>query len=270
MDENLTFIPVTDAASIAGVTKETIRNLCKAGTIRYQMHGNLYYPCKQDVEQYASTIAVIHSSEQEIERRKLELQQQLEQLRQAKADAQAKLEAINMFPYRIKHITELLCTLIPRLDNTINPREIEVIMEVLQGGNWSEVKAKLNLTKERTLQIWEKALEKIAAAPDELAAKDEIIHELQEQISELQDKKAEQEAIESLTPEERELLLQPIIGNELSIRAQNGLKAADINTLYDLVKCSRSDLQHIRNFGKKSVEEVEAWLASKNLSLKTV
>jgi len=73
MDENLTFIPVSDAASIAGVTKETIRNLCKAGTIRYQMHGNFYYPCKQDVEQYASTIAVSHTSVQEIQRSKLEL-----------------------------------------------------------------------------------------------------------------------------------------------------------------------------------------------------
>ena len=269
MDENLTFIPVTDAASIAGVTKETIRNLCKAGTIRYQMHGNLYYPCKQDVEQYASTIAVIHSSEQEIERRKLELQQQLEQLRQAKADAQAKLEALNMFPYRIKHITELLCALIPRLDNTLNRREIEVIMEVLQGGKWSEVTEKLKLTKERTLQIWEKALDKIAAAPDEMAAKDDIIDELQEQIAELQEKKAEQEAVESLTPEERELLLKPIDGSELSVRAQNGLKAAEINTIYDLVKRSRSDLQHIRNFGRKSIDEIEAWLASKNLSLKT-
>ena len=49
--ESFSFISTSDAAAITGVTKETIRNLCKKGTIRYQQKGNMYYPCKEDIIQ---------------------------------------------------------------------------------------------------------------------------------------------------------------------------------------------------------------------------
>ena len=93
MNESRTYISMSDAAAIAHVTKETIRNLCKRGAIGYETHGNFFYPCKEDVERYAASIATIHASEQKLERYKLELQEQMEQLRLAKTDAQALLDA---------------------------------------------------------------------------------------------------------------------------------------------------------------------------------
>jgi DNA-directed RNA polymerase subunit alpha len=139
---------------------------------------------------------------------------------------------------------------------------------MVQGGKWPEVSAKLGLTRDRAVQIFEKALEKLEAMPDELERKDMIIEELKEEINDLKEMKEEKQRLENLTPEEKELLLTPISSDELSVRCQNGLKAAEINNLYDLLRRSHADMLKLRNFGKKSLAELEAWLTSKGLAMK--
>jgi DNA-directed RNA polymerase subunit alpha len=52
---------------------------------------------------------------------------------------------------------------------------------------------------------------------------------------------------------------------DLSVRALNCLKAAEVETLGDLVSFNKSDLLKFRNFGKKSLTELENLVASKNL-----
>ena len=141
-------------------------------------------------------------------------------------------------------------------------------MEMLQGGKWPDVSAKLGLTRDRAVQIFEKALEKLEAMPDELERKNMIIEELKEEIHNLKEMKEEKQRLENPTPEEKELLLTPISSDELSVRCQNGLKAAEINNLYDLLRRSHADMLKLRNFGKKSLAELEAWLTSKGLALK--
>ena len=54
-----------------------------------------------------------------------------------------------------------------------------------------------------------------------------------------------------------ELLRKPLSELDLSVRAQNCLHAGGIITLADLVKCEREDLPKLRNFGKKSMDELE-------------
>ena len=54
-----------------------------------------------------------------------------------------------------------------------------------------------------------------------------------------------------------ELLRKPLSELDLSVRAQNCLHAGGIVTLADLVKCEREDLPKLRNFGKKSMDELE-------------
>ena len=95
-----------------------------------------------------------------------------------------------------------------------------------------------------------------------------IIEELKEEINDLKEMKEEKQRLENLTPEEKELLLTPISFDELSVRCQNGLKAAEINNLYDLLRRTPADLLALRIFGKKSLTELEAWLTSKGLALK--
>ncbi|MEO0896052.1 MAG: DNA-directed RNA polymerase subunit alpha [Bacteroidota bacterium] len=64
----------------------------------------------------------------------------------------------------------------------------------------------------------------------------------------------------------RKLLKTPLSELDLSVRAFNCLKAADIKTLGDLVSYNIADLLKFRNFGKKSLTELEELVAEKNLS----
>ena len=64
----------------------------------------------------------------------------------------------------------------------------------------------------------------------------------------------------------RQLLKTKLTDLDLSVRALNCLKAADAETLAELVSFNRNDLLKFRNFGKKSLVELDAKLLSLNLS----
>ena len=63
----------------------------------------------------------------------------------------------------------------------------------------------------------------------------------------------------------RQMLKTKLIDMNLSVRALNCLKAANVETLGELVKYQRNDLLKFRNFGKKSLTELDDLL--KNLKL---
>lgn len=64
----------------------------------------------------------------------------------------------------------------------------------------------------------------------------------------------------------RKLLKTPISDLDLSVRAYNCLKSADIKSLGDLVNLEISDMMKFRNFGKKSLTELEHLVASMELT----
>jgi DNA-directed RNA polymerase subunit alpha len=67
----------------------------------------------------------------------------------------------------------------------------------------------------------------------------------------------------------RQLLNTKLSDINLSVRALNCLKAADVDTLGDLVQYNKTDLLKFRNFGKKSLAELEDLLEGLNLSFGT-
>ncbi len=64
----------------------------------------------------------------------------------------------------------------------------------------------------------------------------------------------------------RNLLLTKLSDMGLSVRAYNCLKAADIDTFADLVSYSRNELMKFRNFGRKSLSEIDALVEKMKLS----
>ena len=65
----------------------------------------------------------------------------------------------------------------------------------------------------------------------------------------------------------RQLLKTKLIDMDLSVRALNCLKAAEVDTLGDLVSYNKNDLMKFRNFGKKSLTELEELVVLKGLSV---
>jgi DNA-directed RNA polymerase subunit alpha len=64
----------------------------------------------------------------------------------------------------------------------------------------------------------------------------------------------------------RQLLKTRLVDMDLSVRALNCLKAADVDTLADLVSFNKNDLLKFRNFGKKSLTELEDLVRSRDLT----
>jgi len=64
----------------------------------------------------------------------------------------------------------------------------------------------------------------------------------------------------------RQLLKTKLVDLDFSVRALNCLKAAEVESLGDLVKFNKNDLLKFRNFGKKSLTELDELLETMNLS----
>ncbi len=87
----------------------------------------------------------------------------------------------------------------------------------------------------------------------------------QTMILETADQK-EPDAVDEEMLHMRKLLKTSLSDLDLSVRAYNCLKAADVKTLGDLVRLEISDMMKFRNFGKKSLAELEQLVAEKNLT----
>jgi DNA-directed RNA polymerase subunit alpha len=79
-------------------------------------------------------------------------------------------------------------------------------------------------------------------------------------------KPEEEEAVDEEMLHMRKVLKTPLNDMDLSVRAYNCLKAADIRTLGDLVQLDMQDMMKFRNFGKKSLTELENLVQEKGLT----
>lgn len=87
-----------------------------------------------------------------------------------------------------------------------------------------------------------------------------------ERISLELEERVEAEEFDESSLHMRQLLKTKLSDMDLSVRALNCLKAADIESLGDLVSYNKNDLLKFRNFGKKSLTELEDLVESKSLT----
>lgn len=78
--------------------------------------------------------------------------------------------------------------------------------------------------------------------------------------------RGEEDVVDEHVLHMRKILKTPLEDLDLSVRAYNCLKAAKINSLADLVQYDTNELLKFRNFGKKSLVEIEALINEKGLS----
>lgn len=79
------------------------------------------------------------------------------------------------------------------------------------------------------------------------------------------DIKTQQDEFDEETLHVRQLLKTKLVDMDLSVRALNCLKSAGVDTLGDLVQIAKADLLKFRNFGKKSLTELDNLVKSRNL-----
>ena len=268
----LTFISVSEAANIAGVSVETIRQLCKADTIRYQKRGQLYYPCKEYINRYADSISKVHSIRRDIERYATQLEKDKEAIRLAQEETSAQLKELKMLPLRMERIQEIMYPLLRQYEENrvekISERELELLFMMFRGETFTEAGKKLQLTRERVRQIWMKILRKLVNARNEIELRDAEIERLKNTIQKLEERLDNRrfDSAPQGIKDNIDLLLEPISEQNFSNYTKRGLQFAKIDTVLDLVKCKRSSIRQIRHIGAKSVAEIDQWLAEHNLS----
>ena len=86
-----------------------------------------------------------------------------------------------------------------------------------------------------------------------------------EKISFETEVKSVSEEFDENTLHVRQLLKTKLVDMDLSVRALNCLKAADVETLGELVAFNKNDLLKFRNFGRKSLTELEELVKNKSL-----
>ncbi len=64
-----------------------------------------------------------------------------------------------------------------------------------------------------------------------------------------------------------EIFRRPVEGLPISVRTHYGLRSADIKYVGELAQCTERELLEIKNFGRKSLNEIKAILADLGLSL---
>jgi DNA-directed RNA polymerase subunit alpha len=117
-----------------------------------------------------------------------------------------------------------------------------------------------------TLEIWTNG----SITPEEavsLSAK--ILTDYLRLFTEIDDTYAQMEILVEKEEDKKDKVLEMSIEElELSVRASNGLKRANINTVGDLIEKTREEMSKIRNLGQKSLEEIERKLKELELTFK--
>lgn len=117
-----------------------------------------------------------------------------------------------------------------------------------------------------TLEVWTNG----TLTPEEaVGLSAQILIEYLKLFTEINESYAEVEIMVEKEEEEKNKVLEMLIEElELSVRASNGLKRANINTVGDLVEKTREEMSKIRNLGQKSLDEIEGKLHELGLSFK--
>lgn len=150
---------------------------------------------------------------------------------------------------------------------TINYRMADIIKDLLKQKDLNILAGKRGITRTRIRQLLTKALLNIRGFPNHI---NEIIKERDKYFEKYHCLKAEHKTLAKHGREDwllrkkagkvsfdYNILKTEIKDLDLSVRAYNCLNAAKLRTVHDIVQLNISDLLKFRNFGKKTVREVE-------------
>ena len=286
--ENNKYISVSAAARLAGVSGQTILNMCHNKAISCRLNGNIYTVLESDVKAYASKIQDIQVSLAAIEGYKDRMAKMAKDLHDTMIftmrDNYEQTKMLQMYPARIKATNQMLLAWIEQMEKykdrigySFTWRQVDVLISMLEGKTQREISEKLGLSTQRVNQIWHKALRVFVKCKNHIDFMEEQISDLKKSIQDKNNEIARLNAIikgepmpEPITADMKmaKLLSRHVESFNLSTRTLSCLATAEVHTLRQLVSCDPRNLLKWRNFGRKSLRELEDLLESNGLSWK--
>lgn len=261
-----------------------------------------FHANKEQIDEICSVAQDIGKTKIELERDAQELNEKRQELNDKIHNIKDELRLVRTLN-NTKTINDFILSLVSLLGEigTIGEREKNILSLLLEGKNIEDISNEFSLSPQRILQLYGRACRKIKNDTrlmdlidrfDKLTQEYEILKHafslLESENKSLKETLGERiENEKKLTLEERrkyleetddicKLLSTKVVlasykdyrGNEknLSVRALNCLYAANIKTVGDLVTYTKTSLLKLRNFGKKTLWELDDFINYHNLS----
>ncbi len=275
-----------EAALLLDVTPQTISNWVEKGVLKGHFVDRLLKIDKATIEKYFDTLSDLAFIEKRIFAAKRDLQLAEKELEKNLDDTRSAIHLLGKgVPAHL--LNEIFSAIIEASgDDVLKEREKTILTMLLEGKDVEFVAEEYGLTRSRIMQIVSRAVRKLATVKtfSELRREyKQLVFDntnFQNVIEALQNRVKKLERINNIDTapvSEYDYLLgdkggtftammnTPVYDLDISVRSLNCLKGADVDTLYDLVKCNKTDLMKFRNFGKKSLTELEDLLESLHL-----
>lgn len=254
-----------EAAAILGRSERCIVDWINAGVLKQHIVKHQSYIDSDTVWALKDTEAEIDKARAERDKELSRLNNEIREMRKV-----AKLDSQIVRVFLKSSISHLGL-------HSVSGRERQVVEDICDGWSLEQIGENMGLTRERIRQIFEKSMRKLCIASDSYPTLLDKYLNAEKEISILQTenmhlRKEIERISEGKVSADNNILQYPILAEkvgdlELSIRTLNCLKYCDIETVYDLVQFSPSELLRFRNFGYKSLREVEHFLAENGLRL---
>lgn len=279
-----------EAAELLNVTVQTISNWVEKGVLNAHSSidgRNTPLIDRKSIERYFDTLEDLAFMEKRISIQKNSLKEEQAALgEKIKEMSSAKyLFGKGISPYLLRDI--FCCVIGVAGDTLLKDREFEILKSLINGRKIEDIAKDHHLTTSRIMQIINRTIHKVSTmmnwpewhedykrVMEENRYLSVLIENQQIRIKELEEMlnvKRGIEGEESGIPGYSKMELIKVLGRRLdeenlSIRCLNCLRSADIVTVSDLVRVQRTDLMKYRNFGTKSLGELDDYLDSLNLS----
>ena len=273
------------AAEILGLSRQTISNYIKEGILgSYVDEHGITYVNSEDIEKYAHKYKMIAANEKmideklkEVEYRKRAINVELTELRnRATANGKLAANAVGMLFGVINAMSHL--GVLPNLTY----RESNLLKDIINGMTYDELSIKYGVSATRIRQIVDKTCNKLTynedAAIAEIATNKYliiVIENLKKKLKAVQTSYDEYRRAKGDVPISAAVLPPLILGKDVNdcnfpVRILNMFKRCDVYTVGDLLRKfhGKSDLDKIRNLGKKSVCIILDFIEENNLSFK--
>ena len=279
-----------EAALLLDVTPQTISNWVEKGVLKGHFVDRLLKIDKATIEKYFDTLSDLAFIEKRIFAAKRDLQLAEKELEKNLDDTRSATHLLGKgVPTHL--LNEIFSAIIEASgDDVLKEREKTILTMLLEGKDVEFVAEEYGLTRSRIMQIVNRAFNKICTMqkwPDAhrdykrllqenrnlsvlTSNQQAYIKQLEQQLNINNDGDGGDSVITGYSKRElADVLSRQLRKENLSLRTLNCLRWVDIVTVNDLIQVTACDLLKIRNFGKKSLREVNAFLDRLNLSLGT-
>ena len=275
-----------EAAMLLDVTPQTISNWVEKGILKCHQVNHLLKIDKATIEKYFDTLSDLAFIEKRVFAAKRDLQLAEKELEKNLDDTRSAIHLLGKgVPANL--LNEIFSAIIEACGNDVlKERERNILTMLLEGKDVVDVAEDYGLTRHRIMQIASHAVRKLATVKSYSDLRKEykqlffenknfpiVVQSFKNRIKALE----RLNDIEDAPVSEYDYLLgdkggtftalmnTKVIDLNLTVRSLNCLKAADIETLGDLIRYNKTDLLKFRNFGKKSMTELDDLLDSMKL-----